>query len=185
MADTESAGTISVEPVNVAAFGRFLQSCAGPGGIDGGPPGIGTDLGLLQQVRISPGSPDVIPMTDALVATFGAVVKTLAETLQVFAQGLIQIGAELEQLASEYGDVEALAQAEIEDLGGLLAASEAFMQESGGRLATIADLAKAAEEAQNAAEYGEPTPATPGGTAAPATGEPAYQKAAAPKPAQY
>ena len=161
----EGGTTINVQPTDVAAFGTFLQECAREGAE--GAPGVQSVISTLESVRINPGDPKVIPQTYDLLATFGSVVKTFAEALQGFAKGLDQTGRELVKAAGEYANAEELAQADVEDLGALLAASDQFMKESGGRLANLADLTASVENGADPAGDGK----TPAGHANPARGE--------------
>ncbi|MFD3998590.1 hypothetical protein [Streptomyces sp. NPDC058583] len=116
---------------------------------------------LLESVRINPGDPAVIPQADGLLATFGSVVRTFGDWLVGFAEGLNQAGAELVKAAGEYANAEELAQADVKDLGALLASSDAFMKESGGRLANMADVSAILAKQSDAANGvgGTPSPA--------------------------
>ncbi|MFC8277566.1 hypothetical protein ACFUJR_34545 [Streptomyces sp. NPDC057271] len=153
----DGASTISVQPADVAAFGKFLQECAGEG--SDAVPGITSITSLLGTLGISPGDPAVIPHVDELTATFAAVVQTLAEALMLFAKGIGEIGSQLVTVAGEYASAEELAQADVEDLGALLAATDEFMKESGGNVATLRDLTNQLAEQGGAADGDQTGPA--------------------------
>lgn len=152
----DGASTISVQPADVAAFGKFLQDCAGEG--SDAVPGITFITGLMETLGINPGDPAVIPKADALTNTFAAVVRTLIEALTLFAKGISDVGSQLVTAAGAYASAEELAQADVEDLGALLAATDEFMKESGGKAATLGELTRQLAEEGAAADKGQTAP---------------------------
>lgn len=153
----DGASTISVQPADVAAFGQFLQACAGEG--SDAVPGITQIIGLMETLGINPGDAAVIPNADALTYTFVGVCRTLMEILTLFAKGIGDIGGQLVTTAGAYGSAEELAQADVGDLGALLAATDEFMKEAGGKTATLAELTTKLAEEGAAAEQGQTEPA--------------------------
>ncbi|MGW3687205.1 hypothetical protein [Streptomyces sp. NPDC005125] len=132
--------TVRVEPADVRYLADFLQTSAGQG--TDAVWGIEAMLELLQTIQINPGDPSVIPGSQTLLDTVMAVVKPLYEGLQVFGGGLKVMGEELAKVADGYTSAEELAQADVQDLGVLLAITDGYAQDSGGKMLDASQLPK-------------------------------------------
>ncbi|MFE5301607.1 hypothetical protein [Streptomyces sp. NPDC056632] len=136
-------GTITVEPADVAAFGEFLQVCAGQG-TDGNDAlwGVESLLDLLEFVVVNPGDPAVLPGAQSILEALSAILKPLYEGLMVFGQGIKNLGEELVKVAEGFADAEEMAAAGVKDLGNMLAITNEFMKDSGGTMASLSQMAK-------------------------------------------